>query len=113
MVPTNQTAAPDMTANDLERYDRYYMVGPNGNLRFNGAGTARLAPWFARHGFTLQACRTEAQFKDTLRQVLASEIVQAQAQLHSMLDSGECTAEERQILEAMLRGSPNLKDINE
>jgi hypothetical protein len=92
----------------LERFDNYYMKGPGGTLHFNGPGRARLAPWFASHGFALQSCKTEDQFKEVLRLVLAADLVQAQAQLQSMLDSGNCTETERQVLQALLHKSPDL-----
>lgn len=92
----------------LERFDHYYMKGPGGTLHFNGPGRARLAPWFASHGFVLQACKTEDQFKEVLRLVLAADLVQAQAQLQGMLDSGNCTDAERQVLQALLHTAPDL-----
>ena len=112
MTSLTQSPSSAMADDDLERFDRYYLIGPNGSLHFNAAGKARLAPWFARHGFALQFCTTEPLLKDTLRQILAIEMTQAQAQLQAMLDSGECSPEERQVLESLLRGSPNLKDLN-
>lgn len=106
MVPTS-SSSPAL-APDLEQYDRYYLRGPGGTIRFNSAGVARLAPWFADHGFTLTACRTEAQFKETLRQVLAVDIDRAQSELHGLLESEDCSDEERAALARLLERSPHL-----
>lgn len=92
------------TAEDqgLERFDRYYLKSPSGTLHFNLAGRTRLAPWFARHGYSLQSCKTEADFHAALRQILATEIDSARSQLTDLLSSPDIRADERAALEALL-----------
>lgn len=91
---------------DLERFDQYYLTAPSGAIRINETGRARLTARFARQGFALSACKTEAQFKETLRQVLAGELDQTQSQLHDLLDSDACSADERAALSRLLTRSP-------
>lgn len=93
---------------DLERFDQYYLTAPSGAIRFNSAGRSRLTARFARQGYALDACKTEAQFKQTLRRVLAGELGQSQSQLHDLLDSDACSADERAALSRLLQRSPRL-----
>lgn len=91
---------------DLERFDQYYLTAPSGAIRFNETGRSRLTARFARQGFSLSACKTEALFKETLRQVLAGELDQSQSHLQDLLDSDDCSADERAALSRLLSRSP-------
>lgn len=91
---------------NLERFDQYYLIAPSGSIRFNEMGKSRLTARFARQGFGLSACKTEVQFKEALRQVLAGELDQTQSHLQSLLDSDACGADERVALSRLLLRSP-------
>lgn len=87
---------------NLERYDRYYLKAPDGSIRFNTSGRTRLGPWFAQHGYSLLACKTEGEFHGALRSILAAEIADARAQLAELLNSPDIRADERAALERLL-----------
>lgn len=98
----NTALQPAPTSDDLERFERYYLISPSGALHFNLAGKSRLGPWFARHGFSLQACRTIEQLNSTLRAVLADDLAQAREQMQGLLASGDCSPAERDALTTLL-----------
>jgi hypothetical protein len=103
-LPDIKDPVADVT---LERFERYYLKSPGGAIRFNVSGRARLAPWFAQHGFSLQMCRTEADLHAVLRQILAIELEAARAQLAAFLEDPALDPAERAALETLLsQGKP-------